>query len=128
VLHTCLGNNYKTLGKNTEAEQAYLHAWYMAPARFYPLYLLAKLYDETGQTEKAVAMAKKLLEKEVKIESTAIQEIQEEMRKIIEKGDAGTLNESHIQTDKNLTPIYKETKEEAYRSVVLTDKFMLQKW
>lgn len=54
----------------------------MAPARFYPLYLLAKLYDETGQIEKAVAMAK-----EVKIESTAIKEIQEEMRKIIEKQD-----------------------------------------
>ena len=50
---------YKALGNSTEAEQAYFHAWHMAPARFYPLYLLAKLYDETGQQEKAVAMAKK---------------------------------------------------------------------
>lgn len=59
ILYTCLGNNYKVLGQNTEAEQAYLHAWHMAPARFYPLYLLAKLYNETGQTEKALTMAKK---------------------------------------------------------------------
>jgi hypothetical protein len=75
------------LGKSTEAEQAYLHAWHMAPARFYPLYLLAKLYDETGQNDKAVAMAKKVMAKEIKIESTAIKEIQEEMKKIIEKHD-----------------------------------------
>ena len=87
ILYTCLGNNYKALGKNAEAEQAYLHAWHMAPAKFYPLYLLAKLYDETGQTEKAVAMAKKVMGKEIKIESSAIEEIQEEMKKIIEKQD-----------------------------------------
>jgi len=85
ILYTCLGNNYKALGNTTQAEQAYLYAWNMAPARFYPLYLLAKLYNETGQHEKAVAMANKVLDKEVKIESTAIEEIKEEMKKIIEK-------------------------------------------
>ena len=85
ILYTCLGNNYKALGRNAEAEQAYLHAWNMAPARFYPLYLLAKLYDETGQQEKAAVMAKEVMEKEVKIESTAVEEIKEEMRKIIGK-------------------------------------------
>jgi hypothetical protein len=57
----------------------------MVPSRFYPKYLLAKLYDETGQHEKAVTVAKELLSKEIKIESTAVKEIQEEMRKIIEK-------------------------------------------
>ena len=68
------------------------------------------------------------MEKGLKIESTAVTEIQEEMRKIIEKCDAELLNKSKIQTNKNLTPIYKGTKEGAYRSVVLTAKFMLQKW
>jgi len=98
----------------------------MSPARFYPLYLLAKLYDETGQKEKAVAMAKKVMDKEIKIESTAVKEIQEEMKKII--STAELLNKSKIQTDNNLNPIYKGTKEGAYRSVVLTGQFMLQKW
>jgi len=51
-------------------------------------YLLAKLFNETGQHEKAVATAKELLDKAVKIESTAVQEIQEEMKKIIEKTEA----------------------------------------
>jgi len=38
------------------------------------------------------------------------------------------LNKSNIQTNNNLIPIYMGTKEGAYRSVVLTAKFMLQKW
>lgn len=48
--------------------------------------------------------------------------------KMIEKDDAELLNESKIHTYKNLNPIYKGTKEGAYCSVVLTAKFMLQKW
>ncbi len=51
-----------------------------------------------------------------------------EMWKIIEKSEAELLNESNIQTDNNLIPIYKGTKEGVYRSVVLTGKFMLQMW
>jgi len=68
------------------------------------------------------------MEKDVKVESTAIKEIQEEMRKIIEKSNTELLNESKTQTDNNLNPTYKGTKEGAYRSVVLTCGFKLQKW
>ena len=88
ILYTALGDSYKTTGQTAKAEAAYLHAWNMVPSRFYPKYLLAKLYDETGQHEKAIAIAKELLSKEVKIESTAVKEIQEEMKKIIEKQDS----------------------------------------
>ena len=87
VLYTALGDSYKATGQTEKAEAAYLHAWYMVPSRFYPKYLLAKLYGETGQHEKAVAIAKELLGKDVKIESTAVKEIQEAMKKIIEKQD-----------------------------------------
>ena len=83
IVYTALGDSYKALGQYKKAEQAYLHAWYMIPSRFYPKYLLAKLYNETGQQAEAVAIAKELLNKEVKIESTAIEEIKEEMREII---------------------------------------------
>ena len=86
VVYTALGDSYKNINGPGRAEKAYLHAWYMNPSKFYPKYLLAKLYDETGQTDKAVYTANELLEKEVKIESTAIREIHEEMHKIIEKG------------------------------------------
>ncbi|MGV8139597.1 MAG: O-antigen ligase family protein [Mangrovibacterium sp.] len=83
VVYTALGDSYKARGETDNAEQAYLHAWHMNPSRFYPKYLLAKLYDESGQKEKAVTTAKELLEKQVKIGSTAIDEIRAEMEKII---------------------------------------------
>ena len=57
----------------------------MNPSRFYPKYLLAKLYDETNQREKAIAVAKELLSKEVKVESTAVYEIQTEMNNILNR-------------------------------------------
>lgn len=96
VVYTALGDSYKNLGRAANAEQAYFHAWYMNPSRFYPLYLLAKLYDETEQNAKAIEVAKELLEKDIKIESTAIKEIQEEMRMIVEKNKVETFNESKI--------------------------------
>jgi tetratricopeptide (TPR) repeat protein len=83
VVYCALGDSYKALGKPVEAEQAYLHAWYMNPSRFYPQYLLAILYDETGQCSKAVRTAQDLLRKEIKIESIATEEIKMEMKKII---------------------------------------------
>ena len=57
----------------------------VVPNKFYPLYLLVKLYDETGQTEKARAMARELLNKEVKVPSKAIEEIKAEMERLIHK-------------------------------------------
>lgn len=96
VVYTALGDSYKKLGQSGLAEQAYLHAWNMNPSRFYPKYLLAKLYNETGQKEKAIAVAKELLEKDIKIESTAIEEIKAEMRKIIETNKANVLDINNL--------------------------------
>lgn len=85
VANTALGDSYKNTGQYHKAEQAYQQAWYMNPSRFYPKYLLAKLYDESGQKQKAVLTATELLQKQIKVESTAVKEIQEEMNKIINK-------------------------------------------
>jgi len=85
IVYTSLGDSYKKLGQNINAEQAYIHAFKMNPSRFYPKYLLAKLYDGSGQKVKANEVAKELLEKDIKIESTAIEEIKEEMNTIIKK-------------------------------------------
>jgi len=52
ILYTCLGNNYKALGRNNEAEQAYINAWHMAPVKFYPLYLLAKFTTKTDKLKR----------------------------------------------------------------------------
>lgn len=83
IVETALGDAYKALGNYDKAEMAYLNAANMIPVRFYPLYLLAKLYDESGQDNKALTMANTILEKDVKIPSTAIREIKAEMKKMI---------------------------------------------
>lgn len=84
VAYTVLGDCYKQVGAYKNAEQSYLQAWYMNPSRFYPKYLLAKLYAETGEKEKAVNIAHELLSKEVKVESMAIEEIKREMNKMLQ--------------------------------------------
>ncbi|TGV03425.1 O-antigen ligase family protein [Flavivirga rizhaonensis] len=83
IIETALGDAYKNMKQYKEAEIAYKHAANMIPSRFYPLYLLAKLYEESGEKEKAILMAKTILNKKVKIASTAIEEIKEEMKDII---------------------------------------------
>lgn len=85
IIETTLGDSNKALKNYKEAELAYKRAANMVPSRFYPQYLLAKLYIETKQTKKAVEKAKLILNKKVKIPSMAIDQIQAEMKKIILK-------------------------------------------
>lgn len=85
IIQTTLGDAYKGVKDYKKAELAYQKAKNMIPSRFYPLYLLAKLYDKSGNKTKAIVVAKTLLNKEVKIPSTAIKEIHAEMENIIEK-------------------------------------------
>ncbi len=81
VIETTLGNVYENLKEYPKAEWAYLQASRMVPNRFYPEYLLAKLYYATGREEKGDAKAKEILEKQVKLPSIAITEMQLEMRR-----------------------------------------------
>ncbi len=78
-----MGDASKALNQTRQAETHYQQAANMVPYKFYPLYLLANLYNETGQQEKAVALARQLLDKEIKVPSQAIEEIREEMREVI---------------------------------------------
>jgi O-antigen ligase len=126
IVSTALGDSYKATGQNKNAETAYQHAWHMNPSRFYPKYLLAKLYNVTGQTQKAVFIANELLNKQVKIESTAIEEIIEEMKNIIEKP---SLEES--RDDNNLLQNFnsKQSKHKgAHTHKIQTIDFKLQHW
>jgi hypothetical protein len=70
----------------TQAEITWNRIAAMCPARFIPLYELAKLYDATGRKDDgyAIAMAKKIVEKDVKIPSPAVTAIKNEMRRLIE--------------------------------------------
>jgi len=87
IIETALGDSYKAVKQYKKAETAYQHAANMIPTRFYPNYLLAKLYEEIGQDDKAVLKAKELLNKDIKIQSTAIKEIKTKMKKLLNKLD-----------------------------------------
>ena len=83
MFYNLIGNNYRALGEAEKAEEYYWKAYYTLPNRHYPFYLLAKLYHETGQDEKARSMARQILDKEPKVMSTAIREMQDYARKIL---------------------------------------------
>ena len=85
VFYTNLGDTYKSLKRYDDAEQEYCFASYMVPHKLYPLYLMVLLYAETGEKVKAYNLAKRILDKEIKIESNATDEIRAAMMEIITK-------------------------------------------
>lgn len=85
ILYITLGDCYKNLHQYQKSEDAYLMAYYMVPNRFYPLYLLAKLYHETGQSTKFEDIACKVLYKQPKVPSKAIDEMKTEIRQLKER-------------------------------------------
>ena len=82
------------MGKNCQAEKRYQEAEHYLlrsvnrlPGRIYPYYLLFKLYDEIPEgkyaQERKEWAARMVLEKEPKVQSTAIREMREEVKKRI---------------------------------------------
>jgi tetratricopeptide (TPR) repeat protein len=85
MLFCSLGDAYKSLKEYDKAIIYYSLASFMVPHKIYPEYLLAKLYNDCGQKEKAKEKAIKILEKENKAESYSAVAIKNEMRKIVNK-------------------------------------------
>ncbi|MGV8138575.1 MAG: hypothetical protein AB2L20_25515 [Mangrovibacterium sp.] len=83
-LQMLMADNYKALGKHGDSERHLKIAATMCPLRFMPLYELAKLYKATGRHEKAIALAKTILNKRVKVPSPTVNAIKNEMRQLIE--------------------------------------------
>ena len=85
------GKNYEVLGNQGAAEQAYLHAHSMIPDRVYPLYLLAKLYFSTGQTEKARVTACRVAAYKPKVESVQTREMLAVLRELSDCPDSSEI-------------------------------------
>ncbi len=85
ILCNTLGDNYKALGNYQAAEAAYIESSLMMPFILFPRYLLAKLYNESGQYEKARQTAEEVLNSPVKVESSATREMINEMSGLIEE-------------------------------------------
>ena len=83
IIQNTIGDNHKILGNYPEAETAYLKSGQMIPSLMLPKYLLAKLYNESGQHQKAQHTAEKILDSPIKVESSATREIINEMNEIV---------------------------------------------
>ncbi|MBN1118636.1 MAG: O-antigen ligase family protein [Bacteroidales bacterium] len=84
-LYITLGDCYNANKEFEKAEQMYLTASNMIPNKIYAKYKLARLYDETHLPDKALFMAKSILNIPIKVKSHAIEEIHNEMKLIISK-------------------------------------------
>ena len=81
-----IGKNFQALGKYEEAEEWFVRSTHRLPNRIYPYYLLAKLYAEhldIFPREKLEWTARMVMEKEAKVESTAIRQMREEVKKLL---------------------------------------------
>lgn len=80
-----IGKNFQEKGEYAEAEKWLLRSTHLLPGRIYPYYLLAKLYavPEYLQRDKLQKMAELVLTKEPKVQSTAVREMREEVRKLL---------------------------------------------
>ena len=98
MYHNVIGNNYKALRNYREAEAAYLTAYYTLPNRLYPLYLLAKLYDEQGDRKKFADMANIVLNFTPKVESINTENLKKEIQLRIKAMDEKKVKEdNHIE-------------------------------
>lgn len=91
MFYNVKGRNYHEMGEYDKAEKCYINSTLLLPERIYPYYLLTKLYADSAnyQPEKMLRAANAVLEKEPKVHSMAINEMRNEVRKILkEKGVA----------------------------------------
>lgn len=81
-LQLLIAQDCEKLGKTKQAEEAYLLASDMCPCRFYPLYLLALLYESDGRHEQARQLAETIIEKPVKVPSATVNMIKAKMQEM----------------------------------------------
>lgn len=84
MLLNIIGKNYQAVGKYEKAEESLIRSTHRLPGRIYPYYLLAKLYAESEyqQPEKLKRMVEVVLTKEPKVQSIAVREMREEVKKL----------------------------------------------
>jgi O-antigen ligase len=80
-----LADNYRELGRHDEAEKHLRLASSMCPNRFMPLYQLVLLYKDTNRREEALKLAQQILDRDIKIPSSTVNAIRNEMRRLIEE-------------------------------------------
>jgi len=85
MIWNIMGKNHQLLKQYTAAETAFREAAARVPNRLYPLYLLAKMYAEKGDTAQAIATARLVIHKTPKIPSPATREMKQEMQLLVQQ-------------------------------------------
>ena len=88
MFYNVKGRNYHEMGAYRKAEACYMNAICLLPERIYPYYLLTKLYADSAAgypPERMQWAASIVLKKEAKVHSTAIDEMRDEVRKILKE-------------------------------------------
>ncbi len=82
-----IGKNESAMYRFDSAERYYRRAANRVPSRIYPYYLMVKLfsYPDNYQPDKLREAARVVLTKEPKVPSTAVRQMKEETRKILEE-------------------------------------------
>lgn len=78
-----IGNIYTKEGEYGKAEQYYITASYMIPTRLKPNYYLWVLYQKSGDKEKAIQTANKILTQPLKVENTFTLRAKAEVREFL---------------------------------------------
>lgn len=85
IIYHTLGDVCNELGDMEIAEFSYVQAGFIEPHKFYPQYLLVKLYLKKGQRKDAINTYNLLLNKKTKVSSIAIDEMKNELKQILGK-------------------------------------------
>lgn len=82
-----IGKNHREMGNYEQAERWLLRSVHRLPGRIYPYYLLACLYADTAfyQRDKLERMARTVLEKEPKVQSTAVRQMRQQAKEFLKK-------------------------------------------
>lgn len=86
-LELLLGDIYFDKGDYEMDENHYLRTSHMCPCRFVPLNQLYDLYMAHGHEDEALAIARKVVDKQVKVKSLTVSQIRYKMRKILNSVD-----------------------------------------
>lgn len=78
-LELLLADLYEYQGDASQAESHYRHASLMCPNRFVPLFRLVQLLDKEGRVVEAKELARRIVDKPVKVPSALVEQIKKRM-------------------------------------------------
>lgn len=99
MLYNVYGKNLAALHRYEAAKSAYEQAYNRVPNRLYPLYLLARLYVELGDTLGARHTAEKLYNHPIIAPSRAIEEMKDSLKVLVATMPKGQHQETTNQRD-----------------------------